>query len=340
MTMTETTRRLSTAKAISEAIAQEMEADARVIVMGEDVATYGGIFSATGGLLDQFGEDRVIDTPISETAFIGAGIGAATEGLRPIVELMFVDFFGVCMDQIYNHMAKIHYESGGAVSVPMVLMTAAGGGYSDGAQHSQCLWGTFAHLPGLKVVTPSNPYDAKGLMTAAIRDDNPVLYLFHKGVLGLPWMKKNPRSVGPVPEESYEVPIGKAAIAREGADVSVVTISLSVQHALDAAEELASDGIDAEVVDLRSLKPLDRETVLASVAKTGRLLVVDEDYRSFGMTGEIAATVAETDPRLLKAPVARLAVPDTPIPYARPLEYFVLPTADKIVAAARDLVRG
>jgi pyruvate dehydrogenase E1 component beta subunit len=338
--MTETTRRLSTAKAISEAIAQEMEADARVIVMGEDVATYGGIFSATGGLLDQFGEDRVIDTPISETAFIGAGIGAATEGLRPIVELMFVDFFGVCMDQIYNHMAKIHYESGGAVSVPMVLMTAAGGGYSDGAQHSQCLWGTFAHLPGLKVVTPSNPYDAKGLMTAAIRDDNPVLYLFHKGVLGLPWMRKNPRSVGPVPEESYEVPIGKAAIAREGADVSVVTISLSVQHALDAAEELASDGIDAEVVDLRSLKPLDRETVLASVAKTGRLLVVDEDYRSFGMTGEIAATVAETDPRLLKAPVARLAVPDTPIPYARPLEYFVLPTADKIVAAARDLVRG
>jgi pyruvate dehydrogenase E1 component beta subunit len=340
MTMTETTRRLSTAKAISEAIAQEMEADARVIVMGEDVATYGGIFSATGGLLDQFGEDRVIDTPISETAFIGAGIGAATEGLRPIVELMFVDFFGVCMDQIYNHMAKIHYESGGAVSVPMVLMTAAGGGYSDGAQHSQCLWGTFAHLPGLKVVTPSNPYDAKGLMTAAIRDDNPVLYLFHKGVLGLPWMKKNPRSVGPVPEESYEVPIGKAAIAREGADVSVVTISLSVQHALDAAEELASDGIDAEVVDLRSLKPLDRETVLASVAKTGRLLVVDEDYRSFGMTGEIAATVAETDPRLLKAPVARLAVPDTPIPYARPLEYFVLPTADKIVAAARTLVQG
>jgi pyruvate dehydrogenase E1 component beta subunit len=340
MTMTETTRRLSTAKAISEAIAQEMEADPRVIVMGEDVATYGGIFSATGGLLDQFGEDRVIDTPISETAFIGAGIGAATEGLRPIVELMFVDFFGVCMDQIYNHMAKIHYESGGAVSVPMVLMTAAGGGYSDGAQHSQCLWGTFAHLPGMKVVTPSNPYDAKGLMTAAIRDDNPVLYLFHKGVLGLPWMKKNPRSVGPVPEDSYEVPIGKAAIAREGDDVSIVTISLSVQHALDAAEELAADGIDSEVVDLRSLKPLDRETVLASVAKTGRLLVVDEDYRSFGMTGEIAATVAETDPRLLKAPVARLAVPDTPIPYARPLEYFVLPTADKIVAAARQLVQG
>jgi pyruvate dehydrogenase E1 component beta subunit len=338
MSAVTTERQLSTAKAVSEAIAQEMERDPGVIVMGEDVATYGGIFGATGGLLDQFGPERVIDTPISETAFIGAGIGAATEGMRPIVELMFIDFFGVCMDQIYNHMAKIHYESGGAVKVPMVLTAAAGGGYSDGAQHSQCLWGTFAHLPGLKVVTPSNPYDAKGLMISAIRDDNPVLYLFHKGVMGLVWMKKNPRSVGPVPEEPYEVPIGQAAVAREGRDLSIVTISLSVQHALDAAEQLAGDGIEAEVVDLRSLKPLDRDTVLESVGKTGRLLVVDEDYKSFGMTGEIAATVAETDPGMLKAPVARLAVPDTPIPYARPLEYYVLPTAEKILDASRRLV--
>ena len=338
MSAVTTERQLSTAKAVSEAIAQEMERDPGVFVMGEDVATYGGIFGATGGLLDQFGPERVIDTPISETAFIGAGIGAATEGLRPVVELMFVDFFGVCMDQIYNHMAKIHYESGGAVKVPMVLMAAAGGGYSDGAQHSQCLWGTFAHLPGLKVVTPSNPYDAKGLMISAIRDDNPVLYLFHKGVMGLVWMKKNPRSIGPVPEEPYEVPIGKAAVARQGRDVSIVTLSLSVQHALDAAEQLAGDGIEAEVVDLRSLKPLDRDTVLESVGKTGRLLVVDEDYKSFGMTGEIAATVAETDPGMLKAPVVRLAYPDIPVPYARPLEYFALPTADKILAAARRLV--
>jgi len=338
MSTVTTERQLSTAKAIAEAIAQEMGRNAEVFVMGEDVAAYGGIFGATTGLLEQFGPERVIDTPISETAFIGAGIGAATEGMRPIVELMFVDFFGVCMDQIYNHMAKIHYESGGAVNVPMVLMTAAGGGYSDAAQHSQCLWGTFAHLPGLKVVTPSNPYDAKGLMISAIRDDNPVLYLFHKGVMGLVWMKKNPRSVGPVPEEPYEVPIGKAAVAREGRDVSIVTVSLSVQHALDAAEQLAGDGIEVEVIDLRSLKPLDRETVLESVGKTGRLLVVDEDYKSFGMTGEIAATVAETDPGMLKAPVVRLAVPDTPIPYARPLEYFVLPTTDKILDAARRLV--
>ncbi len=194
MTATETsTRRLSTAKAISEGIAQEMRSDAGVFVMGEDVAAYGGIFGATGDLLGEFGPDRVIDTPISETAFIGAGIGAATEGMRPVVELMFIDFFGVCMDQIYNHMAKIHYESGGAVKVPMVLMASVGGGYSDAAQHSQCLWGTFAHLPGLKVVVPSNPYDAKGLMISAIRDDNPVLYLFHKGIMGLVWMAKNPR---------------------------------------------------------------------------------------------------------------------------------------------------
>ena len=338
MTTTTSVRRLSTAKAISEAIGQEMARDERVFVMGEDVAAFGGIFGSTGGLLEEFGADRVFDTPISETAFIGAGIGAATEGLRPVVELMFVDFFGVCMDQIYNHMAKIHYESGGAVKVPMVLMASVGGGYNDAAQHSQCLWGTFAHLPGMKVVAPSNPYDAKGLMTAAIRDDNPVIFLFHKGIMGLVWMAKNARSVGEVPEEAYTVEIGKAATAREGTDLSIVTISLSVHHALDAAEELAKEGINAEVIDLRSLVPLDREAVLATVRKTGRLLVVDEDYRSFGMSGEIAAIIAETDPTMLKAPVARLAVPDVPIPYARPMEQFILPTTDKIIAHARTLM--
>jgi pyruvate dehydrogenase E1 component beta subunit len=339
MTTTETpTRRLTTAKAVSEAIAQEMERDPSVFVMGEDVGAYGGIFSATTGLLEQFGPERVIDTPISETGFIGLGIGAAVEGMRPVVELMFVDFYGVCMDQISNHMAKIHYESGGAVEVPMVLMTAVGGGYSDAAQHSQCLWGTFAHLPGMKVVVPSNPHDAKGLMISAIRDDNPVVYMFHKGVMGLPWMAKNPRSIGPVPEEPYEVPIGKAAVARAGKDVTIVSLSLSVQHALDAAEELAGAGIDAEVIDLRSLVPLDREAVLESVGKTGRLLVVDEDYKSFGLSGEIAAVVAETDPGLLRRPVVRLAHPDVPIPYARPLEYELLPTKDKIRAAVEGLV--
>jgi acetoin:2,6-dichlorophenolindophenol oxidoreductase subunit beta len=338
---TQAGRKLTTARAIAEGIAQEMERDPGVVVLGEDVGAYGGIFGATGGLLDKFGPDRVLDTPISETAFIGLGIGAAVEGMRPVVELMFADFFGVCMDQIYNHMAKIHFESGGNVKVPMVLMMAAGGGYSDAEQHSQCLWGTFAHLPGMKVVVPSNPADAKGLMSSAIRDDSPVVYVFHKGVMGLPWMAKNPRSIAPVPEESYQTPIGKAAVAREGSDATVVTLSLSVHHALDVAEKMADqDGVELEVIDLRSLVPLDTDTVLTSVARTGRLLVVDEDYQSFGLSGEIAARVAETDPGLLRAPLRRVAVPDVPIPYARSLERAVLPTPERIEAAVRDLVKA
>lgn len=333
------TRRLSTAKAISEAIAQEMRVNPEVFVMGEDVGTYGGIFGATGGLIDEFGPTRIIDTPISETGFIGAGIGAAVEGMRPIVELMFVDFFGVCMDQIYNHMAKIHYESGGNVKVPLVLMMAVGGGYSDAAQHSQCLWGTFAHLPGLKVVAPANPYDAKGLMISAIRDDNPVLFMFHKGVMGLPWMAKNPRSIGSVPENEYTVPIGKAAIAHEGTDVTVVSVSLSVQHCIDVAE--AMDGkTSVEVIDLRTISPLDRAAILTSVRKTGRLVVVDEDYQSFGLSGEVVATIADTDPRMLKAPVQRVAHADVPIPYSRVLEYAALPTRDKIEAAIKTVMKG
>ncbi|MDN5794871.1 MAG: alpha-ketoacid dehydrogenase subunit beta [Intrasporangium sp.] len=348
MTITDTTtpaagatsRRLTTAKAMVDAIAQEMERDPSVVYLGEDVGAYGGIFSSTTGLLDRFGPDRVLDTPISETAFIGLGIGAAVEGMRPIVELMFADFMGVCLDQIYNHMAKIHFESGGNVTVPMVLTTAVGGGYSDGAQHSQCLWGTFAHLPGMKVVVPSNPADAKGLMTAAIRDDNPVVYMFHKGVMGLPWMAKNPRATAAVPDGEHVVPIGKAAVAREGSDVTVVTVSLSVHHALDVAEKLAGEDISVEVLDLRSLVPLDREAILASVAKTGRLVVVDEDYLSFGMSGEVVATVTDHDPTMLKAPVQRVAAPDVPIPYSHVLEYAVLPRPERIEAAVRQAVTG
>ncbi len=340
MTVMQEAHRLTTAKAMVDGIAAEMERDESVIYLGEAVAAYGGIFGSTAGLLDRFGATRVIDTPISETAFIGLGIGAAVEGMRPIVELMFVDFFGVCMDQIYNHMAKISYESGGNVTVPMVLTTAVGGGYSDGAQHSQCLWGTFAHLPGMKVVAPSNPYDAKGLMVSAIRDDNPVVYMFHKGVMGLAWMARNRRAIGEVPDEAYEVPIGEARVARPGSDVSVVTISLSVHHALDVAEKVAGDGIDVEVVDLRSLVPLDRSAILASVRKTGRLVVVDEDYLSYGLSGEVVATVADVDPGLLRAPVARVAVPDVPIPYAHGLEYAVLPRPDRIEAAVRAVVRA
>ncbi len=335
---TETKRLLTTAKAISEAIAQEMERDPSVFVMGEDIGVYGGIFGATEGLLAKFGPERVMDTPISETGFIGAATGAALSGMRPIVELMFVDFMGVCLDQIYNHMAKIHYESGGNLAVPVVVTTAIGGGYGDAAQHSQTLYGLFAHLPGMKIVIPSTPHDAKGLMISAIRDDNPVLYFFHKGIMGLGWMTPNPRATGPVPEEPYTVPIGKADVKREGTDVTIVTVSLMVHRALDAADALAGDGIEAEVVDLRTLVPLDREAIVESVRKTRRLLVVDEDYRSFGTTGEVITAAVEGAFDYLDAPPARLAYPDVPIPYSRPLEQFCLPNAEKIAAAARQLL--
>jgi acetoin:2,6-dichlorophenolindophenol oxidoreductase subunit beta len=342
-------RNITFQQAINEALAHELDRDPTVVVFGEDVVggtgapgeddAWGGVLGVTKGLSAK-APGRVLDTPISESAFIGAAAGAACSGLRPVVELMFVDFMGVCLDQIYNHMAKIHFESGGHVTVPVVLTTAVGGGYSDGAQHSQCLWGTFAHLPGLKVVVPSNPYDAKGLMTAAIRDDNPVVYMFHKGVMGLPWMAKNRRSTGEVPQDSYEVEIGKASVARRGTDVTLVTVSLSVHHALDVAEQLESDGISAEVIDLRSLVPLDRAAIRESVARTGRLVVVDEDYLSFGMSGEVIASVVEHDPRMLTRAPIRVAVPDVPIPYARDLEYAVLPTRARIEAAIREVIRS
>jgi len=332
------TRQITTARAISEAIAQEMARDPSVFVMGEDVARYGGIFGATQGLLDQFGEERVRDTPISETAFIGAAIGAAAEGMRPIVELMFADFFGVCMDQIYNHLAKNTYMSGGNVHLPVTLITAYGAGYSDAAQHSQALYGVFAHLPGMKVVIPSTPYEAKGLMIQAIRDNNPVIYFMHKGVMGLGWMSMLEASAGPVPEEEYTIPFGVADIKREGTDVTVVTVGIMVHRALSAAKKLEEQGISTEVLDLRTLVPLDREAIIQSVKKTHRLLVVDEDYRSFGMSGEIIATVAENALDYLDAPARRIALPDVPIPYSRPLEQYVLPDAQKIETAIREMM--
>ena len=337
--MSLTTKRMLTGnKAMAEALRQEMERNPSVFVMGEDVVAYGGIFGSTEGLFTHFGPERVMDTPISEAAFIGAAIGAAAEGMRPVVELMFVDFFGVCMDQIYNHMAKIHYMSGGGVKLPLVLMTAVGGGYNDAAQHSQTLYATFAHIPGLKVVAPATPYDLKGMMISAIRDDNPVLFMFHKSLQGLGWMDPIEAAIGPVPEESYTVPLGKAKVVREGSDVTIVGIQMMTHAALAAAQLLAQDGIEAEVVDLRSLVPLDKQTILDSVRKTHRLLVVDEDYVSYGMTAEVAAVVAEEALYDLEAPVRRLAIPDVPIPYSRPLEQFVLPNATKVYEAAKRLV--
>ncbi len=328
-------RKLTISKAMSEAIAQEMRADPNVFVMGEDIGPYGGIFGSTAGLLDEFGPDRIRDTPISETAFIGAAVGAAMSGMRPIAELMFVDFFGVCMDAIYNLMAKNTYFSGGNCRVPMVLMTATGGGYGDAGQHSQSLHATFAHMPGMKVVVPSNAYDAKGLMTAAIRDDNPVVYMFHKGLQGLGWMAPVKGAIADVPEEPYTVPFGQAKTVREGKDVTIVAFGMMLHHSLAAAEQLAKDKIDAEVIDLRSLVPLDREAVNRSVKKTGRLVVVDEDYSSYGATAEVIASVAENGISALKADPVRVAYPDIPVPYSRPMEHFALPDPDRIAAAAR-----
>ncbi|WP_266081362.1 alpha-ketoacid dehydrogenase subunit beta [Haladaptatus caseinilyticus] len=332
----ESGRMLTMSRAMVEAIAHEMHENEEVFYMGEDVADYGGIFDSTDGLLDEFDHDRIMDVPISETAYLGAAVGAAQEGMRPIAELMFVDFFGVCMDQIYNQMAKNTYMSGGSVNVPMVLTTAVGGTYNDAAQHSQTLYGTFAHLPGMKVVVPSTAYDAKGLMHNAIRDDDPVVYLFHKRLMGIGWM---PAPDGPktaVPEDDYTIPFGNADIKRKGDDVTVVTLGLHVHRALEAADSLADDDIETEVIDLRTLVPLDTETVQESVEKTGRLVVVDEDYRSFGVTGEIIASVAEGSLDDLDA-VERVAVPDVPLPYARPLENEVIPGTDDIIETVQNV---
>ena len=338
--MSQDGRKLTIARAMAEAIAHEMRVDPTVFVMGEDIAALGGVFGNTRGLLDEFGAERIRDTPISETAFMGAATGAAIDGMRPIVELMFVDFFGVCFDAIYNCMAKNTYFSGGHVKVPVVLMTSTGGGYSDAGQHSQCLYGTFAHLPGMKVVSPSNAYDAKGLMTAAIRDDNPVVYMYHKGLQGMGWLGTEPGSMVGVPDDTFTVEIGKAAVVREGTDVTLVGLAMGVQNALKAAKELEKSGISAEVIDLRSLVPLDRETVIRSVKKTGRLVVVDEDYHSYGVSGEIIASVAESGAGILQAAPRRVTYPDVPIPYARILEQHCLPNPGKIISAVRDMGVG
>lgn len=332
-----TEQKLTICRAMADAMAQEMRRDPTVFVMGEDIGPFGGVYGNTRGLFDEFGPERVRDTPISETAFIGAGVGAACDGMRPIVELMFVDFMGVCLDAMYNMMAKNIYFSGGNVKVPMVVMTSTGGGYSDGGQHSQTLYGTFAHLPGMKVVAPSNAYDAKGMMTAAIRDDSPVVYMFSKSLQGMGWLGVEPGAMAKCPVDSYTVALDRAATVREGSDVTIVGLAAGVHYGLQAAKALAKEGVSAEVVDLRSLVPLDRDHVFESVKKTGRLIVVDDDYQSYGVTGEIIATIAERDVSVLKASPKRVAFPDIPIPYSRPMEQWAMPSADKIVAAYRQM---
>jgi pyruvate dehydrogenase E1 component beta subunit len=338
METTEKIKKLTGSKAMIQALEQEMNRDETIFIMGEDVGKYGGIFGSTTGLFDTFGAERIMDTPISETGFIGAAVGAAAEGLRPIVELMFVDFHGVVMDQIYNHIAKIHYMSGGQVKLPIVLLTAVGGGYSDAAQHSQTLYASFGHLPGLKVVAPTFPKDIKGMLISAIRDDNPVVFMFHKTLQGLGWMDQIEASLGPVPEEAYTIPLDKANVVRQGTDVTIVGAQMMTVEALKAASELAKMGIDAEVIDLRSIKPIDKATILKSVAKTGKLVVVDEDYYSYGITAEISALVASEGYQYLKAPVIRLAIPDVPIPYSRVMEKFVIPDSQDIVNSVKKLM--
>jgi pyruvate/2-oxoglutarate/acetoin dehydrogenase E1 component len=328
------TRNLNLSQSIAEAIALEMESDERIVVLGEDVGRLGGVFGATRTLQRRFGDKRVRDTPISELGFTGMAVGLAMAGYRPLVELMFVDFIGLNLEQVYNAMAKNHYMSGGTVRMPIVLKTA-GGCIGSAAQHSQCLWALFAHLPGMKVVAPSCPYDAKGLMAAALGSDDPVVFIEHKGLLLL--RAADFRHGTEVPEERFLVEIGKAATVRAGSDVTIATLSATVRESLEAAAVLSAEGIDVEVIDLRSVIPLDAATVAQSVARTRRLAVVDEDYLSFGLSGELVARVLELlGPRALEA-VTRHAVADVPIPAARTLEEAVIPSAETIAAAVRSL---
>lgn len=330
-------RRLNVSQLIAQTIGIEMERDPRIVFLGEDIGYSGGTFGASRDLFQRFGEWRVRDTPISEIGFTGMAVGLSMSGYRPLVEIMFVDFIGVCLEQIYNAIAKNRYMSGGTVSMP-VTIRAAGGCIGVAAQHSQSLWGMLAHLPGLKVVAPSNPYDYRGLLAASMESEDPVIVIEHKDA----YLRKTDEFPfgTEVPQERYTVPLGKANVVREGADLTLATLSTMVEKSLVAAERLANEGIGVEVIDLRTVVPLDDAAVTESVSRTGRLLVVDEDYLSFGLSGELVTRVIENlGPSAVKA-VSRLANPDVPIPAALSLEREVIPNEDRITAAARALVEG
>ncbi|MEO8228728.1 MAG: alpha-ketoacid dehydrogenase subunit beta [Chloroflexota bacterium] len=316
-------------EALRDALRLEMQRDPRILVMGEDIAEHGGAFQVTAGLLAEFGPDRIRQTPISEIGIVGAGVGAALTGLRPVVELMYIDFSGLAIDQIVNQAAQNRFMFGGQARVPLVVRTQGGSGRGNAAQHSKSLEAWFTHVAGLKVVMPATPADAKGLLTAAIRDDDPVMFIEHKLLY---------RTKGPVPDGEYVVPLGKADMKREGSDLTIVTWSREVLFALEAAAKLAAEGVDAEVIDLRTLVPLDRAAILSSVRKTRRLLVVHEAIKRGGYGGEIAALVAEEAFDDLDAPPRRLAGVETPIPYAAHLERGVIPQVEDIVRVAKELV--
>jgi 2-oxoisovalerate dehydrogenase E1 component beta subunit len=317
-------------EAVTDALREEMRRDERVIVMGEDVGLKGGVFKATAGLITEFGEARVIDTPLAESSIVGVAMGAAINGLRPVAEIQFADFIHPAMNQIINEAARLHYRSNGAFRCPLVIRAPYGGGIHGGLYHSQCVEAFFAHVPGLKVVAPSTPYETKGLLKAAIRDDNPVLCVEHKKTYRL--IKED------VPEDDYTVPIGQARVRREGRVVSVFSYGLAVHYSLEAAEMLSKEGIDVEVVDLRTLRPLDEETVLESARKTGKCLVVYEDNQFCGYGAEVAALIAERAFEYLDGPVMRLGGPEIPaVPYAHTLEEWFMPSPEKIARAIREL---
>ncbi|GAB1583104.1 alpha-ketoacid dehydrogenase subunit beta [Phyllobacterium phragmitis] len=330
--MDTTIRELSYAQAIQEAMAIAMERDERVFLMGEDIGVYGGAFQVTGDLVHRFGEDRVMDTPISELGGAGVAVGAAVTGMRPIFEFQFSDFAALAMEQIVNQAAKMRYMLGGAVSVPLVMRFPAGSGTGAAAQHSQSLEAWLGHVPGLKVVQPATPHDAKGLLLAALEDPDPVMIFEHKLLY---------KMKGPVPEGYYTTPIGKAEIRREGKDVTIVATAIMVHKALEAAETLAFEGIDAEVIDLRTVRPMDRETIITSVKKTSRLICVYEGVKTLGVGAEVSAMIAESDAfDFLDAPIVRLGGAEAPIPYNPELEKAAVPQVPDILRSARDLVNG
>lgn len=320
---------ISYREALNQALREEMQRDTNVFVIGEEVAEYGGAYKVTEGLLKDFGAERVVDTPISEEAIAGTGIGAAMIGLRPVVEMMTVNFTLLAMDQIVNHAAKLHYMSGGQVTMSLVIRAPQGAGLQLGAQHSQNLESWFAHVPGLKVVAPSIPADAKGLLKSAVRDNNPIIFLEHEMLYG---------SKGEVPEEEYTIPIGTAEVKRTGKDISLISYSRMLTLCMKAADQLAGEGIDAEVVDVRTLRPLDTVTIISSVKKTHKAIIVEEDWRSVGMGAEIGSVIAESAFDYLDVPVLRIATAEVPMPYSKPLEQMAIPTVENIVSAVRRML--
>lgn len=321
-------RELTYVQAINEALRQNLERDERVFLLGEDIGKYGGIYQVTAGLLERFGPQRVIDTPISESGFVGAAIGAAITGMRPIVEVMFIDFTTCAMDMIVNQMAKIHYMFGGRVKVPLVLRANLGAGRGTGAQHSQSFHAFFLHIPGLLVAVPSTPYDAKGLLNSAVQNENPVLFFEHKKLLAI---------TGPVPEEYYTLPFGKAEIKRVGNHITLVATHAMVHRALNIAEIFAKEGIEIEIIDPRTLNPLDKNSIIDSVKKTGRLIVADEGTVTCGVASEISAMVAEEAIEYLQAPILRVGSPNAPVPTSPPLEKAYIPDEDDLIEAVNKM---